>query len=62
MRPLAVPNEVPLAIMSTELSKDITVVISGEGKQDETCYLVVMAVFFVQHSILIIILMVILDF
>ncbi len=32
--PLAVPNEIPLAIMSTELSKDITVVISGEGADE----------------------------
>ena len=32
--PLAVPNEIPLAIMTTELSKDITVVISGEGADE----------------------------
>ncbi|MCQ2570975.1 MAG: asparagine synthase (glutamine-hydrolyzing) [Candidatus Saccharibacteria bacterium] len=32
--PLAVPNEIPLAIMSTELAKDITVVISGEGADE----------------------------
>lgn len=32
--PLGVPNEVPLSIMSTELSKDITVVISGEGADE----------------------------
>ncbi len=32
--PLAVPNEIPLAIMSSELSKDITVVISGEGADE----------------------------
>lgn len=32
--PLAVPNEIPLAIMSTNLSKDITVVISGEGADE----------------------------
>lgn len=32
--PLGVPNEVPLAIMSTVLSKDITVVISGEGADE----------------------------
>ncbi|MDD3877309.1 MAG: asparagine synthase (glutamine-hydrolyzing) [Bacteroidales bacterium] len=32
--PLGVPNEVPLAIMSTNLSKDITVVISGEGADE----------------------------
>ncbi len=32
--PLAVPNEIPLAIMSTVLSKDITVVISGEGADE----------------------------
>ena len=32
--PLAVPNEIPLAIMSTELSKDITVVMSGEGADE----------------------------
>ncbi len=32
--PLAVPNEIPLAIMSTDLSKDITVVISGEGADE----------------------------
>jgi asparagine synthase (glutamine-hydrolysing) len=32
--PLGVPNEIPLAIMSTNLSKDITVVISGEGADE----------------------------
>lgn len=32
--PLSVPNEVPLAIMSNKLSKDITVVISGEGADE----------------------------
>ena len=32
--PLGVPNEVPLALMSTQLSKDITVVISGEGADE----------------------------
>lgn len=32
--PLAVPNEIPLAKMSTSLSKDITVVISGEGADE----------------------------
>ncbi len=32
--PLGVPNEVPLAIMSKELKKDITVVLSGEGADE----------------------------
>ena len=32
--PLGVPNEIPLAIMSTNLSADITVVISGEGADE----------------------------
>lgn len=32
--PLAVPNEVPLATMCSELKKDITVVISGEGADE----------------------------
>ena len=32
--PLAVPNEIPLAVMSTFLKKDITVVISGEGADE----------------------------
>lgn len=32
--PLSVPNEIPLALMSSELSKDITVVISGEGADE----------------------------
>ncbi|MEI6139838.1 MAG: asparagine synthase (glutamine-hydrolyzing) [Mariniphaga sp.] len=32
--PLGVPNEVPLATMSTNLSNDITVVISGEGADE----------------------------
>ena len=32
--PLGVPNEVPLALMSTQLSRDITVVISGEGADE----------------------------
>jgi len=32
--PLAVPNEIPLALMTTGLSKDITVVISGEGADE----------------------------
>jgi len=32
--PLAVPNEIPLAIMSTRLSEDISVVISGEGADE----------------------------
>lgn len=32
--PLAVPNEIPLAIMTTALSQDITVVISGEGADE----------------------------
>lgn len=32
--PLGVPNEIPLSIMSTNLSKDITVVISGEGADE----------------------------
>src|SRR5690606_4448247 len=32
--PLGVPNEIPLSIMSTELKKDITVVISGEGADE----------------------------
>ena len=32
--PLAVPNEIPLAIMSTVLNEDITVVISGEGADE----------------------------
>lgn len=32
--PLGIPNEVPLAIMSEELKKDITVVLSGEGADE----------------------------
>ena len=32
--PLAVPNEVPLAVMCKELKKDFTVVISGEGADE----------------------------
>lgn len=32
--PLGVPNEVPLAVMSRELKKDITVVLSGEGADE----------------------------
>ncbi|MFJ7825269.1 asparagine synthase (glutamine-hydrolyzing) [Psychrobacillus sp. NPDC096623] len=32
--PLGVPNEIPLAIMSEKLSRDITVVISGEGADE----------------------------
>ncbi len=32
--PLGIPNEVPLAIMSRELKKDITVVLSGEGADE----------------------------
>lgn len=32
--PLGVPNEVPLALMSKELRKDITVVLSGEGADE----------------------------
>ena len=32
--PLGVPNEVPLAIMSKELKKNITVVLSGEGADE----------------------------
>jgi asparagine synthase (glutamine-hydrolysing) len=32
--PLGVPNEIPLARMSSELSKNITVVISGEGADE----------------------------
>lgn len=32
--PLGVPNEIPLAIMTKNLSKDITVVISGEGADE----------------------------
>lgn len=32
--PLGVPNEIPLAIMSRELKKDITVVLSGEGADE----------------------------
>jgi len=32
--PLAVPNEVPLYLMSKELKKDITVVLSGEGADE----------------------------
>ena len=32
--PLGVPNEIPLAIMSKELKKDITVVLSGEGADE----------------------------
>jgi len=35
--PLSVPNEVPLYLMSKELKKDITVVLSGEGA-DEIFY------------------------
>ena len=32
--PLGVPNEIPLAIMSKELKKNITVVLSGEGADE----------------------------
>lgn len=32
--PLGVPNEIPLAIMTTRLSPDITVVLSGEGADE----------------------------
>jgi len=32
--PLGVPNEVPLAIMSKELSEDVTIVLSGEGADE----------------------------
>ncbi len=32
--PLGIPNEVPLAVMSKELKKDITVVLSGEGADE----------------------------
>lgn len=32
--PLGVPNEIPLAVMSKELKKDITVVLSGEGADE----------------------------
>lgn len=32
--PLGVPNEIPLAIMSSELKKKITVVLSGEGADE----------------------------
>lgn len=32
--PLGVPNEIPLAIMSEELKKNITVVLSGEGADE----------------------------
>ena len=32
--PLAVPNEIPLALMSEVLKKDITVVLSGEGADE----------------------------
>lgn len=32
--PLGVPNEIPLAAMSRELKKDITVVLSGEGADE----------------------------
>lgn len=32
--PLGVPNEIPLSIMTSRLSKDITVVISGEGADE----------------------------
>lgn len=32
--PLGVPNEIPLAIMSRELKKNITVVLSGEGADE----------------------------
>lgn len=32
--PLSVPNEIPLAVMSRELKKDITVVLSGEGADE----------------------------
>lgn len=32
--PLGVPNEIPLAVMSGELKKDITVVLSGEGADE----------------------------
>ena len=32
--PLGIPNEIPLAIMSKKLKKDITVVLSGEGADE----------------------------
>ena len=32
--PLGVPNEVPLSVMTANLSDDITVVISGEGADE----------------------------
>lgn len=32
--PLGVPNEIPLAVMSKELKKEITVVLSGEGADE----------------------------
>lgn len=32
--PLGVPNEIPLAVMSEELKKEITVVLSGEGADE----------------------------
>ena len=32
--PLGVPNEIPLSLMSSRLSKDITVVLSGEGADE----------------------------
>ena len=32
--PLGIPNEIPLALMSKELKKDITVVLSGEGADE----------------------------
>lgn len=32
--PLGVPNEIPLSIMTSKLSRDITVVISGEGADE----------------------------
>jgi len=32
--PLAVPNEIPIYLMSKELKKDITVVLSGEGSDE----------------------------
>jgi asparagine synthase (glutamine-hydrolysing) len=32
--PLGVPNEIPLAVMSTKLKEKITVVLSGEGADE----------------------------
>ncbi|MGE7272719.1 asparagine synthase (glutamine-hydrolyzing) [Brevibacillus panacihumi] len=32
--PLGVPNEIPLSLMTSKLSKDVTVVISGEGADE----------------------------